>query len=114
MKRPANFDPDSPWPAAARYCNDMAEMFGVEATLERLGIDVPTYLYLAEQRALRTVLVSSGRTAEAMSDTIEPVALRLDEQAALVMFQAAVMDALAIGWKARELADEASKEGGEE
>jgi len=94
--------PREAWLESSRYCNALAEEHGLEGCVRTLGIDLPTLMHVAEQRALITMLVTSGR-ADELATANEPAAILTDamDKAALVLFQACYMDGLAIGYQAR-------------
>lgn len=78
--------------------------------IEGLGIDREAYMHVCDQRALRAVLVASGRINESQSP--KPGKVRLDrrEQAIYTMFYAAYIDGVALGWRAKAYTDEEAQE----
>jgi hypothetical protein len=100
-KRP---NTDSVWKQAARYGDADAEEHGLEEAIRKQGIDFEEYRHLADQRALRNVLMRRPGFDPSAS---EPFAVALDplERVAHVAFMAAYWDGLYIGWRARGLAD---------
>lgn len=87
---------------AARYVNAQSEEIGLHATLDWLQMGpVEDVAHVAEQRGLRMILIMEGKSANFTKST--PIALDVEQRAALVTFTSAYMDGLAIGWKAHEL-----------
>lgn len=105
-------DPQHPLTEAARIVNAMSEERGLEATLEWLDLGTGTgeVAYLAEQRALRAIAAQAvglnmglnPGLDEATAQAIVRTPLWRDMRMLLV---ACYMDGMAIGWKAREIAD---------
>lgn len=117
MSQFPRIDPDHPLTEAARYVNAHAEEHGLPATLEWLGtgVGVGEFAYLAEQRAMRAYLAATrGVNLGAGGVDVENMivaGLASDPRwrEIRLMLIGAYMDAMAIGWKAHELA---SAEGG--
>ncbi len=103
-------DPEHPLAQAAREVNERATLYGLEATLEWLGIGTAGELaYLAEQRALRAIAANMGivmgddaQLDERIARTIVETPLWQDMRTLLV---GCYLDAFAIAWKGRELAE---------
>lgn len=111
MSKFPRIDPDHPLTEAARYVNAYTEEHGLEATLEWLGLDVGTgeLAYLCEQRSLRAIAATGlganlGATGndEAIARAIMATPLWRDMRMLLI---GCYIDGIAIGCKARELAD---------
>lgn len=92
---------DHPLAQAAREVNDYAEKHGLEETCEHYGLKVGDVKYIAEQRALRAIYAFRGINLNLQ----EPALLLLspNEQMLALKLTAAYMDALVIGWRAREI-----------
>lgn len=100
-------DYDHPLARAARD-ND-AEADGgrdILAISGDLGLDGDSLRHMAEQRALRVLLVRHGRADEMerlnAGETF-PVSLSGEESGELTMFTAMYIDAITIGWRACKL-----------
>lgn len=114
-------DPNHPLTEAARYVNSQSEEFGLEKTIEwlEMGVGVGELAYLSEQRALRAVAAAApggvnlgsgaihGLHADLMAMEIMQTPLWKDMRMLLI---GCYMDGLAIGWKARELHDQAAQD----
>jgi hypothetical protein len=89
------------WQEAARYTDAEAEEGGIEHVAANLGIEIETLTHVAEQRALRVILMEKGRL------NYPPHAVRLtrDETARLALLTAMYMDGLTIGWRAHRLVE---------
>jgi len=106
---------DHPLMLAARYNDARAEEVGVEAVLEQMGLALADVVYLAEQRALRVVAVFSTRPEmkRLLVNTNRPMAvprMHDHERRVFQIAQTAYLDAIAIGYKAREIATRAKEE----
>jgi hypothetical protein len=93
---------DSVWKQAARYGDADAEEHGLKAAIRKQGIDFEAFKHLADQRALRNVLMRRPGFDPSASEPF-PVMLDPLEKAAHVAFMAAYWDGLYIGWRARGL-----------
>lgn len=97
---------------AAADNDSMAEEGGIQMALTRLGLNVEDVFYVAEQRALRAVMVESGRLPELQrahrSGSVRPqgFAMSAMEKRKMMLYQAMYADAIAIGWRAKELSSE--------
>ena len=94
---------------AARYVDAQGTEHGVEAFVEKIGLDVETLMHACEQRAMRLSLLNS-RGEDAMreiTNSIVPVDVRMsrDEIMLLQLFLPAFIDGILIGWEARRLSE---------
>jgi hypothetical protein len=96
-----------PLAKAAREVNKYAEDNGLEATCERYDLKHEDVYYMAEQRALRALYARYGVNL----NPNYPMMMQLspEQMAQHVNLTAAYMDALVIGWRAKEIADEEKK-----
>lgn len=99
--------------AQAAADNDaMAEEGGIPMALQRLGLNVEDVMHVAEQRALRAVMVESGRLPELQRahrmGSVRPQGFKLSrlEQHKMTIYTAMSADAIAIGWRAKELSEQ--------
>lgn len=101
-----------PLTEAARYGDAQAEEQGIEAMIAQQGMDLDALTYVAEQRALRIVIMSTRGAAAlkrmAGSGRFENVSLTQEEDAMLEIFKIAYLDGLFIGWSARAIANRTS------
>jgi hypothetical protein len=101
--------PHGAWTTAARYgdaeIDEGHELFEV---LRRAGIDTEAFQHIADQRALRSVLMGRPGFTPAILSTTTPemVVLNPLERRAHVVFTTVYMDGLYIGWRARGLVEE--------
>ena len=100
-------DPSHPLAKAARMNDDAARAAksDIEKVVESLGMDLEALKYVAEQRALRAVLIQGERElppfwTEKINVHLEPYEVTL-----LGIYTAFYLDAIAIGWRARGIAD---------
>lgn len=93
-----------PLAQAAREINDYADHHGIAETVEHYGLKTEDVRYIADQRALRAVYAFKGVNL----NITEPVVLSLSpgEKALHLQLASAYMDALMIGWRAKEISDE--------
>jgi hypothetical protein len=98
---------DHPLSVAAREVNAYAEKHGLQETCEHYNLAVEDIRYMAEQRGLRVLWARRGKNLNIEVATI--LALTTEESEALLMLTAGYMDALVIGWRAREI--QAEREG---
>ena len=90
----------------------MAEEIGVAGALARIGLNVEDVMHLAEQRALRAVMVESGRVAEMQaahahgSQRPQGFSLSAAEKERQMFYMTIYVDAIALGWRAKELSSE--------
>lgn len=85
---------------AASDGDAVADERGLEAALTDLGLSLEDTLYVAEQRALRAVLIAGGRTEELRSfSRTEPSAVQLseEEQSQIKLLQSVYLDGIALG-----------------
>jgi hypothetical protein len=111
IPRPDSYpDPGEPLLEASRYVNALAEEHGLEECVRRLGLDMTVLTHVADQRALVNVLVQSGRHEELSRVGLQVFGIKLDqlERAAVLVFTAAYMDGIAIGYQARVLEERAN------
>lgn len=87
--------------AGAANDHDSERLGGAGAVLVSLGINVEDMSYVAEQRALRAVLVSSGRLNELGQLLRGPVTIELSEaeQIWLTILTGAYMDGITLGYR---------------
>jgi hypothetical protein len=95
---------DHPLAQAAREVNDYAEKHGLEATCEHYDLKQEDVQYMAEQRALRALYARYGIN---LNSPAKAVLFNLTPEQAMqhINLTAAYMDALVIGWRAREIKD---------
>jgi hypothetical protein len=109
--------PNSPWPQACRYADAVAEEGGIEHATAAAGIDIEELAHVAKQRALRALMLHTGRMMEFAATSLGiPTQLRLspEEREWLIIASAIAMDGMFIGWRARMLTEAAeADEGGE-
>lgn len=98
-------DPDHPLLVAARYNDADAEEHGFYSALERMGLVPDEVMYIAHQRALRTVLIESNRLGDIDQTKPTPIELSPEEEDRLVTLTAAVLDGVVIGYRAKGLED---------
>lgn len=105
--RPLNAPPiDHPLLVAARYNDAEVEEHGLEALTKKCELPLDDLRYIAEQRALRMVLVQRGRQNEiARIKQATAVSLSIEEQATVEALTPLYLDAILLGWRARELHD---------
>ena len=102
-------DKDHPLLLAARYNDAEAEDHGVQGTVEKHGLDFDALNWVAEQRALRIVMLQNGELPESDNQcyTIEVT----DQQRALMdALVPLYLDAILIGWRAKEITDTDAQE----
>jgi hypothetical protein len=109
VDRPTNApSPENPLLLAARYNDAEAEEFELADLFGRHGLELSEVEYLAQQRALRVVLIQSGRIEEIQHQT-EPTSVSLSD-AERDLMEAMVplyVDAIFIGWRAKAIEDRA-------
>lgn len=108
--RPDNApDKNDPLLLAARYNDAEAEEGGFEATCEKFGLNPKTVMYLAEQRALRHAMVVTGQGGQLKemhrTGRATPFRPSQAQQQIMDLVLPAYVDAIVIGWRARELTD---------
>lgn len=104
---------DTVWSRACRYGDAVAEEGGVEHATSKAGIDIAELAHVAEQRALRSLMLHTGRMAELWATSMgvpTPVALNANELEWLTIATALAMDGMYIGWRARGLHEDAARE----
>lgn len=90
-----------PLAVAAREVNDRAEKEGLNATCAHYNLKPEDLAYVAEQRGLRAIML------QAKTPTVPtPIKLDMAQLKLLLIVSAAIMDALVIGWRAREVYNE--------
>jgi hypothetical protein len=97
---------------AARYNDARAEERGIEATLDDIGVNIETLDLVADQRALRLlILMSHGESAlkQMESSGVTKMILSPSESAMVEWLKIACLDGVLIGWEGKRLNDEASK-----
>lgn len=116
MRRPGTFpDPNNPLLVAARTNDGEIDSGGdLEGVARELGLDMPALMHVAEQRALRLVLIRSGRAAEIQKATSAnsavPIDLNEGEKRMIQFLSAAYVDGIALGWLANRLADDNARD----
>lgn len=96
--------PHSAWRLAARYGDADAEEHGLAECFHRQGIELEEVQHVADQRALRVILLRRG-LSPATFDHLRAFELTPAETQAKRELTAVYMDALYIGWRARGLAE---------
>lgn len=105
VERPADApDRDHPLLLAARYNDAEAEDHGLRRTVEKHGIDFETLQYVAEQRALRIVMLQNGQLPEGQSTECRTIELSTEQRGLLDALVPLYLDAILIGWRANEIA----------
>ncbi len=94
---------DWPLARAARENDEATEQQGLSLpnVFESRGLDLEKTIYLADQRALMTIMRMEGRPMPAHAT---PVRLDLYQRSAHTLFQAAYLDGMLIGWYGHQLA----------
>lgn len=105
VKRPSFApDPGHPLLEAARYNDAFCEEHGLLPMIERGGLVPDEVMYVAQQRALRVVLIESHRLEETMNVTqATRIELTPEENAKLLNYIPIYLDAIMLGWKANQL-----------
>lgn len=90
---------------AARYNDAIAEERGLAAAVAEAGLDMEELLHVADQRALRAVLIGSrGAAALKLLDPVAPSAIEPPlthvEKAQLAFYTSLYMDGITLGAKA--------------
>lgn len=87
---------------AARNNDAYVEEYGIEAWMERHGIEPEALSYITEQRALRAAMMLSGDDPTKLSRT-EMTRVQLSDEAQELMpiLQAVALDGIAIGVSAK-------------
>lgn len=97
---------------ASRYTDARAEDIGFEETVNELGIEMSGLMYVAEQRALRMILIMQGRSPSEMSKTsFERISLSSNERKMMALFQSCWIDALCVGVKTMKIREGAGADG---
>lgn len=91
---------DHPLGIAARYNDAEAEEHGLEYLIDKLDLTVVALKHAAEQRALRSVLISSGRVDEVNTTRPAAIVLTPGEQRLMNVYAACYMDGILLGWRA--------------
>lgn len=96
---------------ACREIDDLADVGKpIQDIITDMGLDFEELRHVAEQRAMRCVLVLRGRGKELrdVDDSGELTAIAFDptEQASVDLFTSVAMDTLAIGWRGNQLHEE--------
>lgn len=89
-----------PLAQAAADNDSMAEEVGVEDAIGRIGLNVEDVRNVAEQRALRVILLRRG---QALPRKLEGVPISANERVEMLFLTALYMDGISIGWRGREL-----------
>lgn len=111
LQRPSGFpEPNHPLLLAARYNDAEAEEHGFETVLQRIGLDFEALHHIAEQRALRAVLATSGKMGMlrrvAAGEVIPVAEMNQRERETIAMYTGMYIDAIALGWRAQQLTHE--------
>lgn len=104
------YDPNManhPLAEAARYNDAAAEEHGFQPAIKQMGLDLEPLAYVAHQRALRAVMLTT-RGEEYMrqyagSPMPHVVPLSANERQYVDQLTAVLIDGIAIGWKAARL-----------
>ena len=103
-----------PFGEAARYGDAKTEEIGLVAYLSEIGIQMSDLDYLAQQRAIRVAAVMSQRKEmRALLGETKPMPIPELTPSERISFRAAhlaYLDAVSIGWKAREIAERNEKD----
>lgn len=101
---------DQPLIEAARFNDAQAEEIGLPGAAASIGIDLTTLVHVAEQRAMRMMLVKLGRLEDlaALTRTPEfkPLRFTPEQQEEIAYLTTLYMDGIALGWRAHDLAGE--------
>lgn len=93
---------NQPLVEAARYADAQAEEHGLENAIAGAGMDAETLHHVAQQRALRLVLLKhrgkEGMQAITKQNKEVPVCMSKEELADMTVLMLAYMDGLVIGW----------------
>lgn len=92
------------WKEASRYADALAGEGGLEHAAELASVEISELVYVAEQRALRALLVQTGRLGEVDVRNLSAVALSPQERRWLRLATVVALDGLFIGWLAHKLA----------
>lgn len=111
---------DHPLGLAARYNDSDAEEHGFVETVTKQGLELSDVLYLAEQRAIRVVMLQEGRFEEFQRAyaTNQPatIVLSVEERLTVELLKVVYIDGILIGWRGRDIAirqqDEKDDSGG--
>ena len=85
---------------ACRENDTSAEQHGVAVAALRLGVNIGDLTYIADQRALRLVLINDGIP---MPDKATPIRLTPEQRLRHTRYMAAYVDGIALGLKAASL-----------
>lgn len=102
-RRPNAPDPSHPLLMAARYNDAECQDHGLEGTITKHGLDLDDLIYVAEQRALRLVLIHSGRFNEINPTKATAIVLNSAEQSEVERLIPLYLDAIFLGWRAKEM-----------
>jgi hypothetical protein len=113
LTNPDRIPPDHPLAKAARETNDYTEAHGLKATVDwlGLGVTVDQLSYLAAQRALHALAArylgyNMGHKPQ-QDEQVAQMLVQTDQWRKLSsLVTAAYMDGLAIGYRARRIAEE--------
>lgn len=104
--RPDNAPPaDHPLLLAGRYLDAEAEDHELQDVVAKRGLSLEEIEYAAEQRAVRVVLMQNNRVNEISPTEPTPVTLNEKEKTLLDALVPVYVDAMLLGWRARELAE---------
>ena len=97
---------NEPLMVAARYNDAISEETSLQGAVENAGLDFDKLHYVAEQRAIRVLLMEQGLDPTLLSRSVPtPMMFTGEERKRLVLYTAAYMDGLMIGWVGRGLQD---------
>ena len=103
MQQRYKADRNHPLMEAARYNDAQAQEGGVKHALERLGLTWDDAMYVAEQRALRVVLMQRGDGSLEAAVSGQPFRLEHSDEAAMRFIALASLDGIALGWNAARI-----------
>ena len=90
---------------AARYNDADCEEHGLATTIQRQDLSFNDVLYIAEQRALRTLAIEDPSLRHLLGNKSKPslVPLTRAQQLRMAVFQSAILDGILIGWRGARL-----------
>lgn len=103
MQQKHKADRNHPLMEAARYNDAQAEEAGVKHAIEALGLTWDDVMYVAEQRALRIVLLQRGDGSLEAAAGGQPFTLDDNDRAAMRVVALASLDGIALGWNAARI-----------
>jgi hypothetical protein len=91
---------DHPLARASREVNEYCEKHGLPETCALVGLKFDDLLYMARQRALRSLFATYGRNFNPKKPT--SIQLSPSEERLLLALTMSCMDGLVIGWRAQQ------------